>query len=123
MKTKELVFHYGGIVGGRCTRTGEEIVAVVKTGELVLNQQQQENLAKLLTGPNRALISVLGLHTMKPANVAEVGNTFAPHVEVSVNTMPGTSGADACRCGEIAADALDCFMMRSSAGQINLAEN
>ena len=100
-----LIYHNGGAIGGKYSQAGKEIMAVVKTGELTLNEEQQKNLTKILSGPNKALMSLLGTYTMKPTGIPGIGETFAPNIEVNVTATPGTRDSDARRYGEIAADA------------------
>lgn len=98
------VFHKGGVVGAN-GKFGEEVMAVVKTGELVLTEEQQRNLAKVLSGPNQALMSILGTYTMHPGKMAGVGgDTFAPSIGVTINHNGSMSDSDAKRYGDTVAN-------------------
>lgn len=98
------VFHKGGVVGAN-GKFGEEVMAVVKTGELVLTEEQQRNLAKVLSGPNQALMSILGSYTMRPGKLADAGgNTFAPAIDVTINHNGTLTDSDARRYGDTVAN-------------------
>lgn len=104
-------YHTGGIVDRTGAINDKEVLAILQSGELILDDQKKANLREIfdrlrstlstLTRTN--LFNTYG-HRPIPAG-AQAGNIFAPQVSVKIEHSGKMTDRDAKRYGEIAADA------------------
>ena len=100
-------YHTGGVVtGGAGSLNDQEVLAILKKGELVLNDGQKTALRTVLTGL-RTVASELSATSIRSQmqtaqqKAAPAGNTFAPNISVTVQSNGKMTDAEAKRCGKI----------------------
>lgn len=107
-------YHTGGIVDGTGAINDKEVLAILQKGELVLDDVKKQNLKNMLSGI-RSMITGLtssnlsnSMASMRPALAGNVGDTFAPRINVTIQHNGEMTDADAKRYGNTIADtALD----------------
>lgn len=103
-------FHTGGIVGNAGSINDTEVLALLKKGEWVLDDQRKQNLKSLFAGLKEAASGMMSatvrnrMQAMRPAAVAAGGDTFAPHIEVSIQHNGSMSDKDAKQYGNMVAN-------------------
>lgn len=103
-------YHTGGIVGNAGSINDTEVLALLKKGEWVLDDQRKQNLKSLFAGLKEATSGMMSatvrnrMQAMRPAAVAAGGDTFAPHIEVSIQHNGSMSDKDAKQYGNMVAN-------------------
>ena len=95
-------YHTGGVVDGTGAINDTEVLAVLKKGELVLNDVQKHNLKDMVSSFAGIVRSMRG-DRRYPVNLSGSASdllNFAPTMNVTVYAN-GTSDAEAQRCGRI----------------------
>ena len=120
-KYRQYIYHNGGIAGNRPTLKQNEVMAVLKKGEAVLDEQREEGLYKIvnfaeemskrfgeglrldkfrsLFGGGRAIMPVV-----PRTDLIQSSGTIAPQINVVINHSGDMSDGDARRYGGIVAD-------------------
>lgn len=103
-------FHTGGIVGNAGAINDNEVLAILKKGEWVLDDTRKQNLKELFANLKIAASGLMSsavmsrMQTMRPAMVASGGDTFAPHIEVSIQHNGQMTDKDAKQYGNMVAN-------------------
>ena len=103
-------FHTGGIVGNTGAINDNEVLAILKKGEWVLDDTRKQNLKELFANLKIAASGLMSsavmsrMQTMRPATVASGGDTFAPHIEVSIQHNGQMTDKDAKQYGNMVAN-------------------
>lgn len=103
-------FHTGGIVGNAGAINDNEVLAILKKGEWVLDDTRKQNLKELFANLKIAASGLMSsavmsrMQTMRPATVASGGDTFAPHIEVSIQHNGQMTDKDAKQYGNMVAN-------------------
>lgn len=103
-------FHTGGIVGNSGAINDHEVLALLKKGEWVLDDTRKRNLKELFSNLKVAASGLMSstamsrMQTMRPAAVASGGDTFAPHIEVSIQHNGQMTDKDAKQYGNMVAN-------------------
>ena len=103
-------FHTGGIVGNSGAINDHEVLALLKKGEWVLDDTRKRNLKEMFSNLKMAASGLMSstamsrMQTMRPAAVTSGGDTFAPHIEVSIQHNGQMTDKDAKQYGSIVAN-------------------
>lgn len=103
-------FHTGGIVGNAGAINDNEVLAILKKGEWVLDDTRKQNLKELFANLKIAASGLMSsavmsrMQTMRPAMVSSGGDTFAPHIEVSIQHNGQMTDKDAKQYGNMVAN-------------------
>lgn len=103
-------YHTGGIVGNAGSINDTEVLALLKKGEWVLDDQRKQNLKSLFSGLKEAASGMMSatvrnrMLAMRPAAAVTGGDTFAPHIEVSIQHNGSMSDKDAKQYGNMVAN-------------------
>nr|DAH36639.1 MAG TPA: minor tail protein [Caudoviricetes sp.] len=103
-------YHTGGIVGNGGELNDHEVLAILKKGEWVLDDTRKQNLKELFANLKIAASGLMSsavmsrMQTMRPAMVASGGDTFAPHIEVSIQHNGQMTDKDAKQYGNMVAN-------------------
>lgn len=103
-------FHTGGIVGNSGTINDHEVLALIKKGEWVLDDTRKRNLKEMFSNLKMAASGLMSstamsrMQTMRPATVTSSGDTFAPHIEVSIQHNGQMTDKDAKQYGNMVAN-------------------
>lgn len=116
-KTKAALprYHSGGIVTDSGSIGNNEVLAILKTGEWVLDDQRKQNLKDMFTGLKNTISAITAgnlsnrVDTVRPVLATITGgDTFAPNINVSINHSGDMKDSDAKHYGQMVADtALD----------------
>lgn len=104
-------YHTGGIVDRTGAINDKEVLAILQSGELILDDQKKANLREIFDRLRSTLsaltrTNLFNAYGRRPIPVgAQAGNIFAPQVSVTVEHSGKMTDRDAKRYGEIAADA------------------
>lgn len=100
-------FHSGGIVGDGIKVGDKEVMTLLEDGEWVLDGKRQNTIKEILAqiGQVATYATALKAISMRSAGYPQVGNSFAPHVEVNIQHSGSMSDEDAKHYGDVAADA------------------
>ena len=99
-------YHSGGYVDGTGAINDSEVLAVLKRGELVLNDGQQANLKTLLNTLYGVVESFMSFKSgIKLSSVNTPNGDFNSTIEVNITHNGSMSDADAKRYGDIAGEA------------------
>lgn len=102
-------FHTGGIVGNAGAINDHEVLALLKKGEWVLDDTRKQNLRNMFANLKVAASELMSstvmsrTRTMRPAAVANGGDTFAPHIEVNIQHNGQMTDKDAKQYGNVVA--------------------
>lgn len=103
-------YHTGGIVGNAGAINDREVLALLKKGEWVLDDTRKQNLKAMFAGLKQAASGMMGtsvmsrMQTMQPAMAVGGGDTFAPHIEVSIQHNGQMTDKDAKKYGNMVAN-------------------
>ena len=103
-------FHTGGIVGNSGAINDHEVLALLKKGEWVLDDTRKRNLKEMFSNLKMAASGLMSstamsrMQTMRPAAVTSGGDTFAPHIEVSIQHNGQMTDKDAKQYGNMVAN-------------------
>jgi TP901 family phage tail tape measure protein len=103
-------FHTGGIVGNSGAINDHEVLALLKKGEWVLDDTRKRNLKEMFSNLKMAASGLMSstamsrMQTMRPATVTSGGDTFAPHIEVSIQHNGQMTDKDARQYGSMVAN-------------------
>lgn len=103
-------FHTGGIVGNGGAINDHEVLALLKKGEWVLDDTRKRNLKEMFSNLKMAASGLMSstamsrMQTMRPAAVTSGGDTFAPHIEVSIQHNGQMTDKDAKQYGSMVAN-------------------
>ena len=103
-------FHTGGIVGNGGAINDHEVLALLKKGEWVLDDTRKRNLKEMFSNLKMAASGLMSstamsrMQTMRPAAVTSGGDTFAPHIEVSIQHNGQMTDKDAKQYGNMVAN-------------------
>lgn len=103
-------FHTGGIVGNAGDINDNEVLAILKKGEWVLDDTRKQNLKELFANLKIAASGLMSsavmsrMQTLRPAMVTSGGDTFAPHIEVSIQHNGQMTDKDAKQYGNMVAN-------------------
>lgn len=103
-------FHTGGIVGNSGAINDHEVLALLKKGEWVLDDTRKRNLKEMFSNLKMAASGLMSstamsrMQTMRPAAVTSGGDTFAPHIEVSIQHNGQMTDKDAKQYGSMVAN-------------------
>lgn len=103
-------FHTGGIVGNSGAINDHEVLALLKKGEWVLDDTRKRNLKEMFSNLKMAASGLMSstamsrMQTMRPAAVTSGGDTFAPHIEVSIQHNGQMTDKDARQYGSMVAN-------------------
>lgn len=103
-------FHTGGIVGNSGAINDHEVLALLKKGEWVLDDTRKRNLKEMFSNLKMAASGLMSstamsrMQTMRPAAVTSGGDTFAPHIEISIQHNGQMTDKDAKQYGSIVAN-------------------
>ena len=102
-------YHNGGIVDRTGAINDKEVLSILETGELVLDDKKKATLSSIFGGIKASLSAMTKVSTMpyqrRVAAVGGYGDTFAPQVSVNISHNGKMTDRDAKRYGDIAADA------------------
>lgn len=102
-------YHNGGIVDRTGAINDKEVLSILETGELVLDDKKKATLSSIFGGIKASLSAMTKVSTMpyqrRVAAVGGYGDTFAPQVSVNISHNGNMTDRDAKRYGDIAADA------------------
>lgn len=103
-------FHTGGVVGNSGAINDHEVLALLKKGEWVLDDTRKRNLKEMFSNLKMAASGLMSstamsrMQTMHPAAVTSGGDTFAPHIEVSIQHNGQMTDKDARQYGSMVAN-------------------
>lgn len=102
-------YHNGGIVDRTGAINDKEVLSILETGEIVLDDKKKATLSSIFGGIKASLSAMTKVSTMpyqrRVAAVGGYGDTFAPQVSVNISHNGKMTDRDAKRYGDIAADA------------------
>ena len=102
-------YHNGGIVDRTGAINDKEVLSILETGEIVLDDKKKATLSSIFGGIKASLSAMPRVSTMpyqrRVATVGGYGDTYAPQVSVNISHNGQMTDRDAKRYGEIAADA------------------
>lgn len=102
-------YHNGGIVDRTGAINDKEVLSILETGELVLDDKKKATLSSIFCGIKASLSAMTRVSTLpyqrRVAAVGGYGDTFAPQVSVNISHNGKMTDRDAKRYGDIAADA------------------
>jgi TP901 family phage tail tape measure protein len=105
------LYHSGGIVDGTGAINDTEVLAILKRGELVLNEGEKKNLRSIISSYGNLLNVFTGsnvasrLLSVGASQVSSVGgDTFAPKIEVNISHKGSLSDEDAKEYGQEVGD-------------------
>ena len=102
-------YHNGGIVDRTGAINDKEVLSILETGEIVLDDKKKATLSSIFGGIKASLSAMTRVSTMpyqrRVAAVGGYGDTFAPQVSVNISHNGKMTDRDAKRYGDIAADA------------------
>lgn len=103
-------YHTGGIVGDGGELNDHEVLAILKKGEWVLDDTRKQNLKAMFANLKIAASGLMSsavisrMQTLRPAAVTSGGDTFAPHIEVSIQHNGQMTDKDAKQYGNMVAN-------------------
>lgn len=104
-------YHTGGIVTNAGSIGNGEVLAVLKTGEWVLDDQRKQNLKEMFAGIKSTISTLTAgnlsnrVDALRPSPAAvSGGDTFAPNISVSISHSGEMRDSDAKRYGQEIAD-------------------
>ena len=119
-KTQELfrVYHTGGVVGDVPTKKSDEIFALLRKREVILNDGQQDSFLNIIKSAREFVDNMMSMsfgsvaNKMKSLSPAMSNNTgigtYAPNINVNISHNGSMTDADAKRYGKIVSNtALD----------------
>lgn len=102
-------YHNGGIVDRTGAINDKEVLSILETGEIVLDDKKKATLSSIFGGIKASLSAMTRVSTLpyqrRVAAVGGYGDTFAPQVSVNISHNGKMTDRDAKRYGDIAADA------------------
>ena len=111
------VYHTGGVAGNVANPKADEIFALLRKGEVVLNEDQQSSLLNIFNNAGKWMQSqmrqTIGSLVGNPRNRAAIDDgrhigSFAPKIEINIHHDGQMTDADAKRYGRMAGqEALD----------------
>lgn len=110
-KTRSVLkkYHTGGIVDRTGAINDKEVLSILETGEIVLDDKKKATLSSIFGGIKASLSAMTRVSAMpyqrRVAAVGGYGDTFAPQVSVTISHNGKMTDRDAKRYGDIAADA------------------
>lgn len=105
-------YHSGGVVGGVGTKNNNELMTILKKGEIVLNDGQQGKLLSLFHNMKdtiqQSMAAVFGSALNRtvsiPSSLQPGMTSYSPNIEVNINHNGSISDDDAKRYGQTIAD-------------------
>ena len=101
-------YHNGGIVDRTGSINDKEVLSILETGEIVLDDKKKATLSSIFGGIKASLSAMTRVSTLpyqrRVAAVGGYGDTFAPQVSVNISHNGKMTDRDAKRYGDIAAD-------------------
>lgn len=100
------VYHKGGIVGGKGTTKSNEVFSLLEKDEMVLNDQQQKSLFKLVDISKAAaqLFDRLNQPLVLPGNNSGGGDVYNVEANATIQVDGSLDAKSAKKYGEMAAD-------------------
>lgn len=97
-------YHTGGIVDGTGAINDQEVLAILRRGEMVLNDGQKKNLRAVLNSMASVATMTAGMKNLLSMNKQKIADTsavtYAPNLSVTINHQGKLTDADADRYGK-----------------------